>query len=40
VGALNLGDEVTILEAQDRFVPNNRTAVVAEGDLPVPPSDL
>jgi uncharacterized protein YcbX len=39
-GALNLGDEVTILEAQDRFVPNNRTAVVAEGDLPLPPSDL
>jgi len=39
-GALHLGDEVTVLEAQDRFVPNDRTAVVAEEDLPVPPIDL
>jgi len=39
-GVLHLGDEVTVLEAQDRFVPNDRTAVVAEGDLPLPPSDL
>jgi uncharacterized protein YcbX len=39
-GVLNLGDEVTVLETQDRFVPNDRTAVVAEGDMPVPPSDL
>jgi uncharacterized protein YcbX len=39
-GVLNLGDEVTVLEAQDRFVPNDRTAVIAEGDLPHPPSDL
>jgi uncharacterized protein YcbX len=39
-GVLQLGDEVTVLETQDRFVPNDRTAVVAEGDLPMPPSDL
>jgi uncharacterized protein YcbX len=39
-GVLNLGDEVTVLETQDRFVPNDRTAVVAEGDMPAPPSDL
>jgi uncharacterized protein YcbX len=39
-GALRLGDEVSVLEVQDRYVPNDRTAVVAEGDLPVPPSDL
>ena len=39
-GVLNLGDEVTVLEIQDRFVPNDRTAVVAEDDMPVPPSDL
>jgi uncharacterized protein YcbX len=39
-GVLNLGDEVTVLETQDRFVPNDRTAVVAEDDMPVPPSDL
>jgi uncharacterized protein YcbX len=39
-GVLNLGDEVTVLEAQDRFVPNDRAAVVAEADLPAPPSDL
>jgi uncharacterized protein YcbX len=39
-GVLNLGDEVTVLETQNRFVPNDRSAVVAEGDLPVPPSDL
>jgi len=39
-GVVHLGDEVTVLETQDRFIPNNRAAVVAEGDLPVPPSDL
>jgi len=39
-GVLNLGDEVTVLETQDRFVPNDRMAVVAEGDMPAPPSDL
>ncbi len=39
-GALNLGDEVTVLETQNRFVPNDRTAVVAERDFPVAPSDL
>ena len=39
-GVLHLGDEVTVLETQDRFVPNDRSAVVAEGDLPAPPSDL
>jgi uncharacterized protein YcbX len=39
-GVLNLGDEVTVLETQDRFVPNDRAAVVAEGDMPAPPSDL
>jgi uncharacterized protein YcbX len=39
-GVLNRGDEVTVLEVQDRFVPNDRRAVVAEGDLPVAPSDL
>jgi uncharacterized protein YcbX len=39
-GVLNRGDEVTVLEVQDRFVSNDRTAVVAEGDRPVPPSDL
>ena len=40
VGRLRVGDEVTALEAQERFVPNDRTAVIAEADLPVPPSDL
>ena len=39
-GVLHLGDEVSVLETQDRFVPNDRTAIVAEADLPVPPSDL
>jgi uncharacterized protein YcbX len=39
-GVLYLGDEVTVLETQERFVPNDRAAVVAEGDLPLPPSDL
>jgi uncharacterized protein YcbX len=39
-GVLHLGDEVTVLETQDRFVPNDRTAVVAESDMPAPPSDL
>jgi uncharacterized protein YcbX len=39
-GVLHLGDEVTVLEAQGRFLPNDRTAVVAEEDLPVPPIDL
>ena len=39
-GVLNLGDEVRVLEIQDRFVPNDRAAVVAEDDMPVPPSDL
>ncbi|MFV1977710.1 MAG: MOSC domain-containing protein [Myxococcota bacterium] len=39
-GVLDLGDEVTVLETQDRFIPNDRSAVVAEGDLPVPPSNL
>jgi len=39
-GVLNLGDEVTVLETQDRFVPNDRTAVVAEDDMPARPSDL
>ncbi len=39
-GILNLGDEVSVLETQDRFVPNDRTAVVAEEDMPAPPSDL
>ncbi|MBW2540854.1 MAG: MOSC domain-containing protein [Deltaproteobacteria bacterium] len=39
-GALNLGDEVSVLETQDRFVPNDRAAKIAEEDMPVPPSDL
>lgn len=39
-GGLRAGDEVTVLETQERFVPNDRAAVVAEGDLPLPPSDL
>ena len=39
-GVLHLGDDVTVLEAQGRFVPNDRAAVVAEEDLPVPPIDL
>jgi hypothetical protein len=39
-GVLHLGDEVTVLETQDRFVPNDRTAVVAEAEFPVPPSVL
>jgi uncharacterized protein YcbX len=39
-GILNLGDEVTVLETQDHFVPNDRAAVVAEGDMPARPSDL
>jgi uncharacterized protein YcbX len=39
-GGLRVGDEVSVLEAQERFVPNDRTAVVAEGDLRTPPSDL
>jgi uncharacterized protein YcbX len=39
-GVLRLGDSVTVLETQDRFVPNDRTAKIAEGDLPTPPSDL
>jgi len=39
-GVVNLGDEVTVLETQDRFVPNDRTAVIAEEDMPAPPSDL
>ncbi len=39
-GVLRVGDEVAVLEAQERFVPNDRTAVIAEADLPVPPSDL
>jgi len=39
-GVLNLGDEVTVLETQDHFVPNDRAAVVAEGDMPARPSDL
>lgn len=39
-GVLRLGDEVTILESQDRFIPNDRAAILAEGDAPVPPSDL
>ena len=39
-GVLHLGDEVTVLEVQNRFVPNDRTVVVAEDDLPLPPSDL
>jgi len=39
-GVLNLGDEVAVLEVQDRFVPNDRAAVIAESDMPAPPSDL
>ncbi len=39
-GVLNLGDEVSVLETQARFVPNDRTAVIAEEDMPAPPSDL
>jgi uncharacterized protein YcbX len=39
-GALRVGDEVTVLETQDRFVPNDRAAVVVEADLPIRPSDL
>ncbi len=39
-GILNLGDEVTVLETQERFIPNDRAAVIAEGDMPTPPSDL
>ncbi|MBW2715119.1 MAG: MOSC domain-containing protein [Deltaproteobacteria bacterium] len=39
-GALRVGDEVTVLETQDRFVPNDRAAVLAEADLPIRPSDL
>ncbi len=36
-GVLRLGDEVTVLEQQSRFVPNDGTGVVAEGEGPEPP---
>jgi len=39
-GVLHLGDEVSVLEVQDRFVPNNRSAAIPEADLPAPPIDL
>jgi uncharacterized protein YcbX len=39
-GIVRIGDEVTVLETQDRFVPNDRNAVVADGEMPTPPSDL
>jgi len=39
-GVLQLGDEVSVLETQDRFVPNDRAAAIAERDMPAPPSDL
>ncbi len=39
-GALRLGDDVTILEVQDRFIPNDRAAAIAETDLPRPPRGL
>lgn len=39
-GVLQLGDEVRVLETQDRFVPNNRSAAIADHDLPAPPNDL
>jgi len=39
-GVLRLGDEVSVLEVQKRFVPNDRSAVIADADLPAPPIDL
>jgi uncharacterized protein YcbX len=39
-GVLRVGDEVAVLATQERFIPNDCTAVVADGDLPAPPSDL
>jgi uncharacterized protein YcbX len=39
-GAVNVGDAVTVLDVQDRFIPNDRAAVIAEADLPLPPVDL
>jgi uncharacterized protein YcbX len=39
-GVLEPGDEVRVLETQQRFVPNNRSAVIADQDLPAPPNDL
>jgi len=39
-GVLRVGDAVTVVETQDRFVPNDRSATLAESDTHVPPSDL
>ncbi len=39
-GFVQLGDEVRVLETQARFVPNDRSADVSDGDAPAPPSDL
>jgi hypothetical protein len=39
-GVLRARDEVGVLETQNRFIPNDRTAAVAEGDLPTSPGHL
>ena len=39
-GVLRLGDRVTLLESQTKFVPNDGSSVIDERDAPVPPGDV
>jgi uncharacterized protein YcbX len=39
-GVVGVGDEVVVLETQDRFIPNDPAAILADGDVPASPYEL